>query len=54
MSNVRRVIRVTYTVDLPEWWGAEFAYDDGGEHAVIELASPRRHRCIPRWRIMVC
>ena len=31
------MVRVTYTVDLPEWWGAEECYEDGGEFAVIEL-----------------
>ena len=31
------MIRVTYSVDLPEWWGADECYEDGGEKAVIEL-----------------
>lgn len=31
------MIRVTYTVDLPEGWGADECYDDGGESSVIEL-----------------
>lgn len=31
------MIRVTYTVDLPEWWGAEECLADGGKVAVIEL-----------------
>lgn len=31
------MIRVTYTVDLPEWWGADECYEDGGKSSVIEL-----------------
>lgn len=31
------MIRVTYVVDLPEWWGADECYDDCGKDAIIEL-----------------
>lgn len=31
------MIRVTYTIDLPELWGADAAFAEGGEDAVIEL-----------------
>lgn len=31
------MIRVTMTIDLAEWWGADQAMDDGGEAAVIGL-----------------
>lgn len=31
------MIRVIYTVDLPDIWGADECYEDGGEKAVIEL-----------------
>jgi hypothetical protein len=31
------MIRVTLTVDMPEWWGAETAFAEGGEAAVKEL-----------------
>lgn len=31
------MVRVTYTIDLPEWWGADECYRDGGHVAVVDL-----------------
>ncbi len=33
------MIRVLLKIDLPGWWGAEDAMDDGGEEAVKELCN---------------
>lgn len=32
------MIRVLLKIDMPEWWGAEDAFADGGDTAVKELA----------------
>lgn len=31
------MIRVLLKIDLPEWWGAENALEDGGDAALKEL-----------------
>lgn len=31
------MIRITYTIDLPEMWGADECFDGGGKDAVVEL-----------------
>jgi hypothetical protein len=30
-------VKVTLELMLPEWWGADFAFDDGGPEGVKEL-----------------